>query len=98
MKKAKTVKKVEVKDADIKMSVLTVAQAEKLMQKGKKVHTFQIMGPMMLGCDVDRKELLARFEKFGVELAGPNMTNMHHGLAYFDTKNGWIFVETKKNK
>ena len=73
---------------------LTLTAAKKLLVKGKKVHTFRQIGSILFGCDIEKKDIIVKIRKYGVELSGENMSGVNHGLALKDDT-GWLFIETK---
>jgi len=66
--------------------------AKKMLVKKGQVHTFRAYGSMLLGCDMDVKEVLKLIERYRVELSGENMARLDHKLALKDDK-GWLFIE-----
>lgn len=61
---------------------VTLEQATAMLKPGKRVHRLELSGgPLLLGCDMLRKDALALMAKHGVSLAGPAATRMGHGLA-----------------
>lgn len=72
---------------------MTILQTFK--EKNKlRIHTFE--GNM--GCNVDLKTIKERLETSQILLAGKNMQAMGHGVAYFDEKRGYMFLETDEKK
>jgi hypothetical protein len=59
---------------------------DKLLAPGDRVHTFKQAGPVLVGCDWDREDLLAQAERGGAELAGEQATAMKHGVVVWDGK------------
>lgn len=72
-------------------------KARKKLPKTKRIHTFRVVGPIRLGCDIDKKRLKKMMKKFKktLEITGPNAQSMNHGLALID-ETGALFIETIK--
>ena len=82
-------------DPDAKV-LIPFDEAEKRLPDGPEIHTFRQAGPMLLGADYERGELLkAMREAEAIELTGPAATAMHHGLAIQD-KHGLLFIATRR--
>ena len=82
-------------DPDAK-ELISFEDAEKLLPDGPQIHTFRQSGPLLLGADMERGELLkAMREAEAIEIAGPTATAMHHGLA-IQNKTGLLFIATKR--
>lgn len=65
---------------------------------GPCVHSFAASAIGLLGAHWGLDEVLALFEREGVEQAGPEMTGMRHGLVTVFEENGrerTLFFETK---
>lgn len=85
-------------------SKLTVEEALSLIDihmegRKKRTHTFEGYTFGLMGCDMDlstiKKELM---ESDDIQLSGPNMASMNHGLAYFRKGRGYLFVRTDAKK
>jgi hypothetical protein len=74
---------------------LSYAQALDLLTDDEMIHTFRAAGPMSIGADWQRTDVLALIRKYGAELAGANATAMGHGLAVIDD-HGLLFIKTKE--
>ena len=77
---------------------ITREKADAMMPAGERVHTFmQAAGPgtVLLGCDVDREQILKGADDALVELAGETATKMNHGLCWYDNGRP-VFVATKQ--
>ena len=96
MKKPKTKKEI---NCD-----LTIKEALELLAPHKeegilKVHSFVGLGAILMGCDMSLKSVKKHFkETKRIVLSGPHMRGMGHGIAYFDEKQGYVFLETDKEK
>ena len=71
---------------------LTFEEAVKRLPDGDQIHTYRQSGPMLLGADWDREELLDLLRKSTIEESGENATRMSHGLVVND--DGYLFIET----
>lgn len=74
---------------------LSFTAAKKRLVKGRTVHTFRIIGHILMGCDMAKAEVLNKIKLLGAEEAGPNMSKMDHAIAVWDEE-GWLFLETKQ--
>lgn len=76
---------------------LTADELDALMPEGERVHTFQQVTGILLGCDMRREEILryARDPLGCVELAGAVATEMNHGAVLFHPDMRDTFIETK---
>jgi hypothetical protein len=64
-----------------------------------RVHSFTGGGFALMGCDIDLTQIKKYLkETSDIRLAGPNMLGMGHGVAYYDEKQGYVFLETNKEK
>ena len=64
----------------------------------KRVHTFQVFGPAIFGCDMDLttiKKFFKDAKEDELVISGPNMLNMKHGIALFREGEGWLFIATQ---
>ena len=77
--------------------LLTVEEMDARMKDVEFVHTFIQSGLCLLGCDVERKELLALAKEEGasVELSGETATRMKHGIVLMHPKRRPTFIATK---
>ena len=75
--------------------ILSKEEAVSMLPEGDTIHTFRSVGSTLLGADCDRKELIAKFDKYEIELSGPMATQMKHGIAIRDDQ-GPLFIETKE--
>lgn len=73
---------------------ITPDEAENMLADGERIHTFRQAGFILLGCDVDRQDIVDMLKKFKPELSGKQATAMKHGLVIEDDK-GFMFIETK---
>lgn len=71
--------------------------AIKRLPAGDRIHTFRQSGPMMIGADWARADILKLFEKHVIYETGPKAQGMNHGLAIIDDI-GALFIETKPQK
>ena len=93
-------KKIIITDFD--KSVLTAKEALALLSTHKgharvRVHTFESIGPTLIGCDMDLrtiKELFKSCKEKEIALSGDNMRGMGHGVGFFRAGIGWTFLET----
>ena len=76
--------------------ILTTDQAIGLLSNDERIHTFTQAGPAILGCDVDRNELIEIINKSECEIGGEQCKRMGHGLAVWN--NGPMFIEVDKDK
>jgi len=61
-----------------------------------RVHTFRQAGAFVIGADWLREDILAALKAASeIEVAGPEVTAMGHGLAIHH-KGGALFIATKK--
>ena len=74
---------------------IPVEQAVAMLPEGDRIHTFRQAGPILVGADWPRSDIVDAFRTQGVELAGEQATKMNHGLVFFDEK-GPVFVATRK--
>lgn len=74
---------------------LTLEQAETMLPDKRGIHTFRQAGPVLIGTDWPRADVLELFRSYTPELSGENATRMGHGIAVQDNR-GWLFVETRK--
>jgi hypothetical protein len=72
---------------------LTFEQASAMLPAADHIHTFRGTGPIMIGADWPRDDLLSAIREHGAELAGPGATGMGHGLVLIDN-HGPLFIET----
>ncbi len=75
---------------------LMIEQAIGMISKDDRIHTFRQTGPILLGCDWNRKDIITAFEKYPPELSGSQATSMKHGLVLED-ETGYLFIETVEN-
>lgn len=67
-------------------------------KRKKRVHSFE-GGPFLMGCDIDLTQVKKYLkETESIKLSGPNMHAMGHGIAFFDKKRGYTFLETDMDK
>ena len=59
-----------------------------------RIHTFE----GCMGCDVDLSIIKKRLETSQILLAGKNKQSIGHGVAYFDEKRGYMYLETNEKK
>lgn len=76
-------------------TVVPFEEAEKMLPDGDRVHTFRQAGPMLIGADWDKEELLEHIKDFEILETGPAARGMNHGIAIID-KNGPLFIATKR--
>lgn len=76
-------------------TVLSFKEAKERLPKGNKVHTFRQSGPMLIGADWPKKNILDAMKKTEIKETGPQAQGMNHGLAIIDDV-GILFIETKK--
>lgn len=84
-----------------KKMVITAAEAESLLIDGAEyVHNYlNPRGGMLLGCDYERADAIAAFEKaIGIEIAGPGCKAMKHPLAVWKTETDVSFFEADMAK
>jgi len=75
--------------------IVPFGEAKKRLPEGDKVHTFRQSGPMLIGADWSKKDILEVMEKHEILETGPRAQGMNHGLALID-KSGHLFIATKK--
>ncbi len=74
---------------------LTPEQARAMLSDKPTIHTFRGSGPILIGCDWDRDDLVKVIgEAKTRELSGEQATRMHHGLCIIDDT-GPLFIETR---
>lgn len=77
--------------------MVTFEQAVAMLADGDEVHTFRNAGPMILGANWSRPELLKAMRASpAIELSGKVATSMRHGLA-IDDEIGKVFIATKRS-
>lgn len=76
---------------------LTSEQLDAMMPPGQRVHTFKQGGLAIIGCDLDRSEILKAASERGAELSGNVATSMKHGAVIWDEHKTPVFVETLPN-
>jgi hypothetical protein len=74
---------------------LTLEAAEAILADGERVHTYQQAGPMLLGCDMDREDVMKLFREHRPQLAGPMATKIKHGIVVEIPGDASIFFATK---
>ena len=67
------------------------------------IHTFRQGGFGLIGCDLSKKELVRKMDETEfMEIAGPHMCSMKHGVALVPKNAQWqseiIFLETNMDK
>ena len=77
-----------------KKIIVPFKEAKKRLPSGPVVHTFRQSGPMLLGADWPRADVLAVMKKHEISETGPHAQAMNHGLAITD-KSGYLFIGTK---
>lgn len=75
--------------------VLSKTEAIEMLPDTEKIHTFRQCGPMLLGADWDKENIIETINNHDVEITGEQAQSMGHGIALHDDK-GWLFIETKK--
>jgi hypothetical protein len=64
-----------------------------------RTHSLSGTGFGMFGCNMDMTSVEAYIKKEGeARIAGPNMNAMGHGIAFFKQGEGYIFIQTNKEK
>lgn len=75
---------------------LTAEQAIAMLPDKAEIHTYRGAGPVLLGADWGREDLIVAMKKSKtIEVTGPMAQSMNHGIAFFDD-HGAVFVETVK--
>jgi len=77
-----------------KRIVVPFKEAKKRLPAGGRVHTFRESGPIKIGADWTKKDVLAIMRKHEISETGPMAQGMNHGLAITD-KSGYLFIATK---
>lgn len=98
-------KKIKV-DIDLVKRILTSEEALDLLEthmvkKKKRVHSFTDAGIAIMGCNIDLSVIKTRLKALkgdDIQLAGTNMRNVGHGVAYWEANQGWVFLATDKVK
>lgn len=72
---------------------LTPEQAEAMLPKEGRIHTFRQAGFALIGADWDRSDILDAIQKFKPELSGEQATAMQHGIVLNDD-HGYLFIQT----
>lgn len=85
----------EPKTAEEARVILTRDQLDAMMSEGLHVHTFVNSGAVLIGCDVERSQILEWAEKNGAELSGYAASAMKHGAVVWDDEKTPTFVATK---
>lgn len=75
--------------------ILTPEKAEEMLPNEEHIHTFRQSGPILLGADWEKSELIDAFSKYPVELSGEEATAMGHGIVFRD-EFGFVFVQTSQ--
>lgn len=74
--------------------LLTLGEAIKRLPEGDMVHTFRQLGPVLIGANYKRNELIdAMWNAVEIEVAGPAAQAMKHGLVICDEE-GALFIAT----
>lgn len=79
-----------------KLSKITLDKAKKMIEKGRRIHTFRDVGEAgIVGSDWERKELLDTMKKYEntLQLTGENMAEMNHKICLID-EYGILFIKT----
>ena len=79
-----------------KKRTLTLDELDAIMTPGDLVHTFIGGGICILGCEMEREEILRLAKEYGAELAGPGASSMGHGAAVYNEAGMPTFVETHR--
>lgn len=95
-------KVIKIKKVDIfkltKKEALSVLSTHKEGRK-LRVHTFTGASSFLMGCDIDLSLLKSEFKTSShICLSGNNMLSMGHGIAYYNSSDTPIFLETDKEK
>ena len=70
---------------------VSIEDALRRIGPGETIHTYRQAGPVLVGCDWDRADLVALMESVGVEESGPNACAYKHCLCVMDgTGPMWI--------
>ena len=79
-----------------KPEIIDYAAAVALLKRGRRIHTFRQGGPMLIGADWTRGQILKALKKAKeIHVTGPAAQGMGHGLAIFD-EGGPLFIETER--
>lgn len=82
---------------DTEIVKLTPEELDAMMPPGENVHTFLQAGPILLGADWARGEILQCARRRPAELAGKEATGMKHGAVVWQLLEGRetpVFIET----
>lgn len=74
--------------------IVPYEEAKKRLPAGSRVHTFRQSGPMKIGADWTKKDVLAIMRKHEISETGPMAQATNHGLAITDEV-GHLFIATK---
>lgn len=82
---------------------ITAEEAADLLPDGDAIHTFRGGGPVLIGADWDREEVLNKLKTSDkIEIAGETARNMGHGLAVYNDnaklQSDILFIETDEEK
>jgi hypothetical protein len=79
--------------------LLTYDEAVARLPRGERIHTFVQAGPMLIGADWDREQVLALFRanEDAIHESGEQAQGMNHGIAVLDAERDGrpVFIETK---
>lgn len=82
---------------------ITAKEAADLLPDGDAIHTFKAGGPMLIGTDWDREEVLNKLKTSDkIEIAGETARGLGHGIAVYNDDAKFLshvlFIETDKEK
>lgn len=78
--------------------MITADQAIALLPDRESIHSFRQAGPVLIGCDSDREDIIERIRATDhCEIGGPACKAMDHALVIRDD-NAALFIETDMEK
>jgi len=78
---------------DLERVKLSPEELDAMMPPGEYVHTIMQGGPVLIGADWKRSEIIEAARR-GAELSGEAATAMKHGAVVWDNDGDPVFVET----
>jgi len=79
----------------MKRQAVTLDEAIRRIGPASDIHTFRTSSNMLVGCDWDRKEVIAYIQTHGVEESGSIMSSMGHTLVANAEGDDPLFIETE---
>jgi len=75
---------------------ITYREAVAALPDHEEIHTFRQAGPALIGCDVNRKDILKDLKNAKeIEVGGSQCQKMNHAIVIYDIT-GPTFIQNKK--